>query len=131
MAYAIPYTEYICHVFYKSMSTGCVLSEKRLCYKLLAAISVRCTCLICKYSCANSPSAQTSTRIYWQCASYYEIYANVIYSRAVSLKGHIPIDFFILQRFARLRFWIRREPVRCSPLRQGRRRGLEHQCSSS
>ena len=47
-------------------------------YKWLAAISVRCTCLIRKYSCANSPSAQTSTRIYWQCASHDEILADAI-----------------------------------------------------
>ena len=31
------YTEYICRIFYKSMSTGCVLSEKRLCYKMTLA----------------------------------------------------------------------------------------------
>ena len=34
------------------------------CYKYLATFSIHCTCLIRKYSCANSPSAQTSTRIY-------------------------------------------------------------------
>ena len=40
---------------------------------------MNCTCLICSCSCANSPSAQTCTRIRWQYACYNETDPNVLY----------------------------------------------------
>ena len=41
--------------------------------EMTIAVSIRCTRSIRKYSCANSPSAQTGTRIYQQRASHNEI----------------------------------------------------------